>query len=296
MSRFIVFFISGFLTVIAPLPLIAAQPSLSDKNTFSKKAVRSGSIQVIQPKSVKTTNQYFYTAQASGRFSKTGRVKANSLTWNCSINKCTIKGPWKTPGAGACKTLANMVGKIKSYGHATSKLNALQLNQCNAGIIKATLKTAAIQASRNKIKPAIKTPIKPAPIFKKQIQTKNSEPVKINKKAVTRNLATPKLPVATKPVLQIKKKPAPLIAKSNTRQATVVTPHRSSISIKNVNYISKNSSRRSAPSSQRSPTAINITNYNFIANKTRRASPPPSQTNRRAIKINNINYISRLKN
>ena len=77
---------------------------------------------------------YFYVAETFSDVKKSGRVKASSLTWYCKGRRCTIKGPWPTPGVTACKNLAKQVGKIKSYGHSKKKLTSTQLKQCNRGI------------------------------------------------------------------------------------------------------------------------------------------------------------------
>jgi len=77
---------------------------------------------------------YQYTAKTSQAVKKQGKVRAGKLTWVCKSNACVIKGPWPTPGVGACAALARQVGRISSYGHPSKKLSMSQLNQCNAGV------------------------------------------------------------------------------------------------------------------------------------------------------------------
>lgn len=77
---------------------------------------------------------YQYTAKTSQAMKKQGKVRAGNLTWVCKSNACVIKGPWPTPGVGACAALARQVGRILSYGHPSKKLSMSQLNQCNAGV------------------------------------------------------------------------------------------------------------------------------------------------------------------
>lgn len=77
---------------------------------------------------------YLYIAETYSNVKKSGKVKASSLTWNCSGRRCTISGPWPTPGLSACKNLAKLIGPIKSYGHSKKKLNSKQLAECNKGL------------------------------------------------------------------------------------------------------------------------------------------------------------------
>ncbi len=75
-----------------------------------------------------------YTAvTVAPRAARQGTVRAGSLTWKCSGNRCTISGPWPTPGVSACNALARRVGQLASYGHPKSHLTAAQLARCNAG-------------------------------------------------------------------------------------------------------------------------------------------------------------------
>lgn len=84
---------------------------------------------------------YHYIAGTHSNVKKSGRVKASTLTWNCLGRRCTISGPWPTPGVGACKNLAKVVGKIKSYGHSKRRLNSKQLAECNKGLKISTTTT-----------------------------------------------------------------------------------------------------------------------------------------------------------
>jgi hypothetical protein len=75
-----------------------------------------------------------YTAvTVAPRAARQGTVRAGSLTWKCSGNRCMINGPWPTPGVSACNALARQVGQLASYGHPKAHLTAAQLAECNAG-------------------------------------------------------------------------------------------------------------------------------------------------------------------
>lgn len=75
-----------------------------------------------------------YTAvTVAPRAAKQGIVRAGSLTWKCSGNRCAIRGPWPIPAVSACNALAKQVGQLASYGHPKAHLTAAQLAQCNAG-------------------------------------------------------------------------------------------------------------------------------------------------------------------
>jgi hypothetical protein len=89
---------------------------------------------------------YHYTAITEAKTAKQGSVVAGKLNWRCRGNRCTISGPWPTPGVSACHKLAEKVGRIRSYGHPGKKLDSGQLAACNKGIAgvpgKATVQTA----------------------------------------------------------------------------------------------------------------------------------------------------------
>jgi hypothetical protein len=91
---------------------------------------------------------YLYIAETHSNVKKTGRVKASTLTWNCRGRSCTISGPWPTPGVGACKNLAKLVGKIKSYGHSKNKLSSKQLAECNKGLQVSTAATPKLKLAQ----------------------------------------------------------------------------------------------------------------------------------------------------
>jgi hypothetical protein len=71
---------------------------------------------------------------ADGSVDRMGAVNASGLLWQCSGNACTITGPWPRPGVQACANLAQLVGRIASYGHPGAVLNATELAQCNANM------------------------------------------------------------------------------------------------------------------------------------------------------------------
>lgn len=78
--------------------------------------------------------EYTYTAETLAPAQKQGIVKAGGLSWRCQGARCTVTGPWASPGVGACKALAREVGEIRSYGRAGRQLAAAELRQCNAGV------------------------------------------------------------------------------------------------------------------------------------------------------------------
>ncbi len=61
-----------------------------------------------------------------------GPVDANGLPWDCDGNRCTISGPWPSPGVSACRNLANRVGQLRSYGRSGAMLTQPQLDSCNS--------------------------------------------------------------------------------------------------------------------------------------------------------------------
>ncbi|HEX7043552.1 MAG TPA: hypothetical protein VF203_02950 [Burkholderiales bacterium] len=75
---------------------------------------------------------YEYRADVSGTARRQGAVKAGGINWNCSGAYCTTAGPWPVPSVEACHALAEQVGFIKRYGHATRQLTPAQLKSCNA--------------------------------------------------------------------------------------------------------------------------------------------------------------------
>ena len=95
---------------------------------------------------------YVYIAKTYSNVKKVGNVKASTLTWSCRDRTCTISGPWPTPGVGACKQLAKIVGRIKSYGHSKRKLNSTQLKECNKGLpISTTTSQKLILAQKSNL-------------------------------------------------------------------------------------------------------------------------------------------------
>jgi hypothetical protein len=74
-----------------------------------------------------------YTATTRNEVKKNGVGVASGLSWRCRNKRCTITGPWPTPGIGACASLRKQVGEIVSYGHPGRKLTSSQLVQCNKG-------------------------------------------------------------------------------------------------------------------------------------------------------------------
>jgi len=77
---------------------------------------------------------YHYTAITETAATKQGAVAAGKLKWQCRGTRCTISGPWSTPGVSACHKLAEQVGRIQSYGYPGKQLDSGQLAACNKGI------------------------------------------------------------------------------------------------------------------------------------------------------------------
>jgi hypothetical protein len=101
---------------------------------------------------------YQYVAETRAPVKREGAVKAGAIAWQCKATQCTVSGPWPSPDVATCKALAQVVGGVKRYGHATKSLSAAQLTECNAqkagtalspvaGIMPAAKAPAAIPAS-----------------------------------------------------------------------------------------------------------------------------------------------------
>lgn len=86
---------------------------------------------------------YAYTATTVGSPKKQGAVMASKITWNCNATGCKTTGPWPTPGVGACRALAVLVGPIRSYGHPGAQLSAADLENCNRGLTGGAAQAAA---------------------------------------------------------------------------------------------------------------------------------------------------------
>lgn len=105
-----------------------------------------------------TTAQYEYTAVVAGRALKQGSVKAGGITWNCVDNQCTVTGPWPTPGLVGCATLAQLVGRLQSYGHPSKQMDAAALTECNAKAPEPGGGTATREVVRPASPPSVKAP------------------------------------------------------------------------------------------------------------------------------------------
>ncbi len=94
---------------------------------------------------------YVYTATTGAAVKVAGKVVAGNIGWSCGGKRCTVSGPWPTPGVGSCAALAKKVGRITSYGHPGKRLPKQQLKQCNKGI------TVAQGSPTRKKKPSVGT-------------------------------------------------------------------------------------------------------------------------------------------
>lgn len=116
---------------------------------------------------VAAANTFNYVAVTLKFSHRQGTVIASGIHWLCRANRCTVSGPWPTPGVSACNALARVVGPIKSYGHQTVKLNASQLRQCNSGV---AYKSSATGYSVKPVRPRL-TPSKQIPTIKQSRKT-----------------------------------------------------------------------------------------------------------------------------
>lgn len=147
-----------YLTILlASLLLAVAAPASAEKSLSLKPAAGVKSLK--SPAKV----LYNYTATTQSNSKKQGTVMAGSLKWQCRGNRCTIKGPWPTPGVSSCHKLAQSVGLIKSYGHPGKKLTSGQIQQCNKGIAGVASKTTGLKQlpTRTSVK---KTPLRTTPL------------------------------------------------------------------------------------------------------------------------------------
>jgi hypothetical protein len=62
-------------------------------------------------------------------------VAAAGANWQCAANQCSRSAPATFVTAESCRALAQQVGRIRSFGTATSQLDAAQLAQCNQGVV-----------------------------------------------------------------------------------------------------------------------------------------------------------------
>lgn len=125
MNRLTHLAIIALLATSAAAPSLAADPPTPSKRTSDGKGVRPGVPLSDAPAT------YEYTAQTRVRARRQGAVTAGSLTWQCRDTRCTIRGSWTAPSVAACRTLAQQVGEITSYGRTGGELTVAQLQQCN---------------------------------------------------------------------------------------------------------------------------------------------------------------------
>jgi len=117
------------------------------------------------PAKVPVAATYEYQADMSGTARRQGPVKAGGIDWNCSGARCTTAGPWPVPSVEACRALAEQVGLIKRYGHATRQLTPEQLKSCNRNVAPttaATAKTPAAMIAKGGLAAGAKPGVQPA--------------------------------------------------------------------------------------------------------------------------------------
>jgi len=108
---------------------------------------------------------YTYTAFLEVPVPKASKTVAANITWQCEKNRCVTKGPWPTPGVGACAALAKQLGnKITSYGHDKQRLSSAQLAQCNQDASSVDVKKPGIYPGLRTLPPGsiLVTPKQPA--------------------------------------------------------------------------------------------------------------------------------------
>jgi hypothetical protein len=91
---------------------------------------------------------YLYEAMTRDPVKRDGSVVAGGIRWTCQGRKCTVIGPWPTPGVGSCRALAQVVGYIIDYKGSRlhrnpngsryplpgKPLTPEQLSECNEGL------------------------------------------------------------------------------------------------------------------------------------------------------------------
>lgn len=111
---------------------------------------------------------YHYTARTEHTVLQSGSVRAGSLTWSCSGDVCRISGPWPQPGLGACMQLAAIVGRITEYGHPGARLNAAQLQQCNASAAAQPVRVRPQQVQQTIQRP-VRVPVQQTPQVRPEV-------------------------------------------------------------------------------------------------------------------------------
>ncbi|MGL4230223.1 MAG: CC_3452 family protein [Casimicrobium sp.] len=109
-------------------------PTLDVRRQFLALAVAVAAATALAPHPAKAQIFQYRATVADGLVDRSGAVNANGLVWQCAGNNCTISGPWAVPGVHACANLAQLVGRIASYGHPGRMLNTTELAQCNANM------------------------------------------------------------------------------------------------------------------------------------------------------------------
>lgn len=72
-----------------------------------------------------------------------GLVQAAGVAWQCLGSRCTAQTSVKAPTVMLCRALAQQIGPVNSFLHASQPLTVIELQQCNAGIPSAPAISAA---------------------------------------------------------------------------------------------------------------------------------------------------------
>src|SRR3989338_7726867 len=83
------------------------------------------------------------SAETAATSRRQGVVQAAGVTWQCLGNRCTAQTSVNAPTVMLCRALAQQVGAVNSFLHASQPLTAIELQQCNAGIPPAPAISAA---------------------------------------------------------------------------------------------------------------------------------------------------------
>ena len=126
-----------------------------------------------------TPADFLYTAETNELAKKQGLVRVGNFSWGCQGLRCVAKSTAPTPDVAGCRTLAEQVGQIRSYGYPTKQIGAEELKLCNAGIAGAA-GTPTPPVSPGTIPPLSQSPLLP------QVQSPEKPPIsKLDQPALT---------------------------------------------------------------------------------------------------------------
>jgi len=121
---------------------------------------------LLVPAATHAQQQYTYTARLSAPSKQQGSVVANGIKWECKGNTCSTRGPWPTPGIGACAALRAQTGTtVTAYGYPKHQLSAKELASCNGAATQQAPVVAKVkpEVMQRMLKPAPAPTLKQAP-------------------------------------------------------------------------------------------------------------------------------------